>query len=82
MSWALDMDVSLDVCRTHPSLHSELNRMALTQWLDGIEQLEQGNHFEGRRYFKRATTLGGLYGTASNPVIQWTYAASFFPEAS
>lgn len=60
---------------------STFNRMALTQWLEGVDHLRRGNATEGRRYFRRATTLGGLYGTRSNPVIQWTYAASFFPVA-
>jgi hypothetical protein len=59
---------------------SVLDRMALTQWIEGVEHLRRGNETEAQRYFRRAVTLGRSYGTPSNPVIQWTYAASFFPE--
>lgn len=58
---------------------SQLDRMALTQWLEAVDYLRHDHRDEARRFFRRAVTLGGLYGTASNPVIQWTYAASFFP---
>ena len=58
---------------------SVLNRMAITQWIEAVDNLRHGSQQEARRYFRRAVTLGGLYGTPSNPVIQWTYAASFFP---
>lgn len=58
---------------------SILNRMALTQWLAAVDHLGRGREEDARRLFRRAVALGGLYGTPSNPVIQWTYAASFFP---
>lgn len=59
---------------------SVLNRMALTQWLSAVDHLSRGGHDEARRFFRRAVVLGGHYGTPSNPIIQWTYAASFFPD--
>jgi hypothetical protein len=77
IQWAFGMWLPFDTWAT-PS-RSELNRMALCHWLRAIALLRDGNSREARRYFRRATTLGGLYGTASNPAIQWTYAASFFP---
>lgn len=76
--WACGVWLSFDES-THVSQRSELNRMAISQWLQAIRHLQTGNPVEGRRYFRRAVTLGGLYGTVSNPTIQWTYAASFFP---
>ena len=79
MQWALDVEVPLLVALSEERRRSELDRMALTQWLEAVEQLRRGNTTEGRRFFRRAVKLGGLYGTPSNPVIQWTYAASFFP---
>lgn len=79
MQWACDVDLPVLTELSEEPRRSELNRMALTHWFEGIEQLSRGNTTEGRRYFRRAATLGGLYGTPSNPVIQWTYAASFFP---
>jgi hypothetical protein len=74
----------LTPCDTNPChslevIHSTFDVMALTRWLTAVENLTRGNVETSRRYFRRATVLGGEYGTASNPVIQWTYAASFFP---
>lgn len=78
MQWACDVSIHLTPS-TSTHRVSELDRMALSPWLEGIEQLHTGNTSEARRFFRRAVTLGGSYGTRSNPVIQWTYAASFFP---
>jgi hypothetical protein len=81
MQWACNVVIPrLEMRSLETRCTSELNRMALTNWLEGVDQLRRGNVTEGRRYFRRATTLGGLYGTPSNPTIQWTYAASFFPD--
>lgn len=79
MQWACGVGVSFDAPPAGRSHHSELNRMALSQWLQAIGHLQTGNPIEAQRVFRRAITLGGLYGTVSNPTIQWTYAASFFP---
>jgi hypothetical protein len=78
MQWACGVWISFEgsVQRYQPSA---LNRMAISQWLHAIDHLQMGNPVEGQRFFRRAVTLGGLYGTVSNPTIQWTYAASFFP---
>ncbi len=65
--------LSLDLVR------STFDVMALTRWVTAVENLTLGDVETSRRYFRRAAILGGEYGTASNPVIQWTYAASFFP---
>jgi hypothetical protein len=63
------------------AVRSALDVMALTNWVAAVDNLRRGDLQAGRRYFRRATVLGGEYGTVSNPVIQWTYAASFFPQA-
>lgn len=87
MQWARgDSPVGMlapDERRMHPTevVHSALDVMALTAWVEAVENLQNGDLSTGRRYFRRATVLGGEYGTVSNPVIQWTYAASFFPTA-
>lgn len=80
VDWACGVSLPFEVALSS-SLRSEsaLNRMALTQWIEAVVQLQRGSSTEGRRYFRRAMTLGATYGTVSNPVIQWTYAASFFP---
>lgn len=79
MQWACGFDLDLARTAELESQRSELNRMALSLWLQAIDLLQAGDYLEGRRFFRRATTLSGHYGTVSNPTIQWTYAASFFP---
>lgn len=79
MRWACGFELDLARCAELESQRSELNRMALSLWLQAIDRLQAGDYLEGRRFFRRATTLSGHYGTVSNPTIQWTYAASFFP---
>lgn len=79
LDWAGAVHALHDFDPVDPQGTSALDRIALTQWLEAVEHLCQGNPDDARRYFRRAVTLGGLYGTPSNPVIQWTYAASFFP---
>lgn len=66
-------------CHSLDLVRSTLDVMALTRWVIAVENLARGDVEASRRYFRRAAILGGEYGTTSNPVIQWTYAASFFP---
>lgn len=79
MQWACGVDLVLEISTAVESPRSAFNRMALSLWLQAIDRLQAGDLLEGRRFFRRATTLSGHYGTVSNPTIQWTYAASFFP---
>lgn len=56
--------------------------MVLQCWADAIEALYREEPVsESRKLYQRATILGSQYGTKSNPVIQWTYAATFFPKS-
>lgn len=59
---------------------SSLNLMTLYQWISAVTALiqEDPGAYEA---FQKAGTLGSEYGTASNPTIQWTLAASFFPRS-
>jgi hypothetical protein len=57
-----------------------LHRMALQQCLSAVQALLTNDYVEAQRRFRRAIKFGTEYGTSSNPVIQWTYAASFFPQ--
>ncbi len=83
LEWATGVRPSLLVVEPRVTLTtSVMNRMALTQWIEGVDHLRRGNESEARRYFRRAVTFGGIYGTPSNPMIQWTYAASFFPRVT
>jgi hypothetical protein len=82
LRWLTWAGSALPIVGTHtiePHSASVLNRMALTPWIEAVDQLRRGHEDDARRLFRRAVTFGGHYGTPSNPVIQWTYAASFFP---
>lgn len=59
---------------------STFHSMALQEWQLAIEALHEKNTEEARKRYKRAMKLGAEYGTPSNPVVHWTYAASFFHE--
>lgn len=55
-----------------------IHRMALGYWAVAVENLTKKDLPEARRLFRRATELGGQFGTETNPVVLWTYAASFW----
>jgi hypothetical protein len=55
-----------------------IHRMALGYWAGAVENLTRHDLVEARRLFRRAAELGGQFGTESNPVVLWTYAASFW----
>jgi len=55
-----------------------LHLMALFPWKLATEALLEEDPAEAKRQFLRSTELGSQFGTETNPVIQWAYAASFF----
>lgn len=57
-----------------------LHQLALGYWAGAVEQLFLGDDGEARRLFRRTADVGGQLGTETNPVIQWTFAATFFPQ--
>jgi hypothetical protein len=57
---------------------SALHLMALSPWKGAVEALLKKDASEARRLFLRASELGSQFGTESNPVVQWSFAASFF----
>lgn len=62
-----------------PSAKKEaLHLMALQPWRLAVEALLEEDLAEAKRQFLRATELGSQLGTETNPVVQWSYAASFF----
>lgn len=86
MSWAIQGSLSaeqqarLSQLSIEVSKGSTLHRMALLQWKLAIEALLKKDVREVRKRFRRALRIGSEYGTPSNPVIHWTYAASLFHE--
>jgi len=53
--------------------------LSLNFWARAIELLVRGQKDESKRFFERATEVGSQFGTRSNPLICWSYAASYFP---
>jgi hypothetical protein len=57
---------------------SVLHHIALSNWARAVKSLLAGDHVEARRFYRRAVEVGGQFGTETNSVIVWTYAATFF----
>jgi hypothetical protein len=56
-----------------------VNCMALYIWAGAIEHLARGDNAEAIKFWKRAMGIASSYGADASLLIQWTYAASFFP---
>jgi hypothetical protein len=56
-----------------------INLMAVYFWAGAIEALTVENRTEALRLWRRALEVAVRHGTNSSLLIQWTYAASFFP---
>lgn len=52
---------------------------ALTLWSQAVEKLALEDTDCARRFFERAIEVGSQIGSDSNPTVNWSYAASFFP---
>lgn len=57
---------------------SVLQHLSVANWASAVEALLREDLSEAKRYYRRALEVGGQFGTESNSVITWTYAASFF----
>jgi hypothetical protein len=55
-----------------------IQNLALTYWSNAVESLLKRSS-QAQCLFRRATEFSSSYGVSFNQVIQWTYAASFFP---
>jgi hypothetical protein len=55
-----------------------LHHLALSNWAFAVRALLKGKTKEAKRRYRRALDVGSQFGTESNSVIVWTYAASFF----
>jgi len=83
LGWAL-LDKSPSVLRRLIAVDvdsdegSTLHKMALSEWKLAIQALIEKNTEESQRRFRRAMKIGAEYGTPSNPIVHWTFAASFF----
>ena len=69
---------NLSVPRNSQGERGALALMALQPWTVAVSALLRENLDEARRQFDRATELSAQFGTDTNTVIQWTYAASFW----
>jgi hypothetical protein len=54
------------------------HHIALTAWAQAVKNLLAGDLAESKRFYRRAIEVGGQFGTETNSVIVWTYAATFF----
>jgi hypothetical protein len=57
---------------------SVLHHLALSNWALAVRSLLKGDMTEAKRRYRRALDVGSQFGTETNAVIVWTYAASFF----
>ena len=55
-----------------------LHLMSLRPWQFAVQALLAEDPEEARRLFRRSGELGSQCGTETNPVVQWTYAATFW----
>lgn len=83
IQWASqqDSEAALEAVRTLEVPMSgprALHMMALRPWREAVEALLRKDVVNARRLFWRASELGSQFGTESNPIVQWTFAASFF----
>jgi len=56
---------------------SVLHHIALSNWAKAVKSLLAGDQAEAKRFYRRAVEVGGQFGTETNSVIVWTYAATF-----
>jgi hypothetical protein len=56
-----------------------VNLMALYLWAGAVEALARGENVEATRLWKRALDVACSFGADASLLVQWTYAASFFP---
>jgi len=85
LRWASQESDGLDALRqsqedgeSYQPQGSALHLMALRPWHLAVRALLLGDRGEAKRLFRRSTELGSQCGTESNPVVQWTYVATFF----
>jgi hypothetical protein len=56
---------------------SVLHQLALSNWAYAVQALHSNDLVEAKRRYKRSLEIGGQFGTDTNSVILWTYAATF-----
>lgn len=61
------------------NLDKTIDSMVLSHWTAALKHLFADQRDEAAKAYLRAITLGSQHGTETSPVIQWTFAASFFP---
>ena len=61
---------------------SVLHHIALSNWALAVRSLLKGDMPEAKRLYRRALDVGSQFGTETNAVIVWTYAATFFRSVS
>lgn len=56
-----------------------VNLMTLYIWCGAVDALVHGERSEAARLWKRAIAVASSFGADASLLVQWTYAASFFP---
>lgn len=72
------------VARQHDEEHLDactgaVNLMTLYIWCGAVEALARGEREKSARLWKRAMAVASSFGADASLLVQWTYAASFFP---
>lgn len=69
----------IDLARsTEEDAPNEPDAMSLSLWGSAIEALVYGDREVARSFFEQATEVGAQFATNANPLVCWTFAASFF----
>jgi hypothetical protein len=81
MRWLLlqDKTVLQDIIHLGGEDDAAGETLSLNFWARAIELLAQGQKSDAKKFFERSTEVGSQFGTRTNPLICWSYAASFFP---
>lgn len=81
MRWLLlqDKKVLEDIANLGGEDDAAGETLSLNFWARAIELLVQGQKSDAKRFFERSTEVGSQFGTRTNPLICWSYAASFWP---
>lgn len=81
-AWAAQVPSEVNLYLHRVSLSDEgssvLHHIALVNWAKAVKVLLAGDRVEAKRFYRRAVEVGSQFGTETNSVIVWTYAATFF----
>lgn len=64
--------------KTEEEATNEPDALSLSLWGSAIEALVYGDLEVARSFFEQSTEVGAQFATNANPLVCWTFAASFF----